>query len=254
MSKARWQVPITLVFIFMGILLSLQFQAQSRFASDLSLQRTENLIAMVRGLSDKRQKLAMELYDLNKQLRAQTESDRDEKLLIDSLHDELGKLNIVTGTTALQGPGLTLTIEQHMPILYIDIINLVNELWAAGAEAIAINNQRITAYSSIFYYEDEAGMLITINNRRLAFPLVITALGDANNLEKGLTIPGGIMDTLALFKAYPALEKANKLTVPPVHTPSMFFFLQEYKPPADTPPTTQPVTPTGPEENEKHPT
>ena len=51
----RWHIPMTIVFLFVGILLPLQFQAQSQITSDLSMQRTENLIAMVRDLSEKRQ-------------------------------------------------------------------------------------------------------------------------------------------------------------------------------------------------------
>lgn len=222
---------MTVVFLCVGILLSLQFQAQSQIVSDLYMQRTENLIAMIRGLSEKRQKLALEIYDLSNKLSVQMESDRDEKQLISNLNAELNKLNTVTGTTALKGPGLTITIENSMPILYIDIINIINELWAAGAEAISINGHRITFHSMIFYTEEEYNMSITVNNLKLEYPIIIRAIGDPNNLEKGLTIPGGIMDNLALFRAYPFLEKVTSITVPAVTEPPSYFFLQEYKPP-----------------------
>ena len=235
MKKRQWHVPMTVVFLFVGILLSMQFQAQSQIISDLSMQRTENLIAMVRGLSEKRQKLALEIADLSYKLNAQMESDRDEKKLISNLEEELNKLNIVTGATALRGPGLTITIEKNTPILYIDIINIINELWAAGAEAISINGHRITVNSIIFYTENGHTMHITVNNNRLEYPIVIGAIGEPNNLEKGLTIPGGIIDNLALFRAYPSLSKVESITLPAVKNPPSYFFLKEYRPPEPSP-------------------
>lgn len=231
MKKNNWQVPITLVFLFLGILLSVQFQAQNRITSDLAMQRTEDLIAMVRGLSDKRQKLALEISDLSTQLYSQQQSDQDEKKLLTSLKNELEKLQIVTGSTALRGPGLEITIEQSAPILYIDLISIVNELWGAGAEAVEINGHRLTASTPIFYGEDEQSMYITVNNHRLQFPIVIKALGNPNNLEKGLTLPGGIMDNLALFKAFPRLKQMDSLTIAPLNEPPVVYFLREYKPP-----------------------
>lgn len=230
MKKRRWHLPLTLVFLLMGTLLSLQYQAQNRIATDLTMQRTENLIAMVRGLSEKRQKLDLEIIDLNYQLRTQMESYRDEKMLFINMQAELDKLNTVTGNALLEGQGLLVSIDQYMPILYIDIINIVNELWAAGAEAIAINDHRITNYSTIFYAEYDDNMYITVNNIKLDFPIIISAIGDANNLEKGLTLPGGIIDNLALFKAYPKLEKVDKLKIPATANTPLFFFLEEYVP------------------------
>ena len=235
MKTQRWHIPMTVVFLFVGMLISLQYQAQSRISSDLSMQKSENLIAMVRGLSEKRQKLALEIADLRYKLNVQMESERDEKILISNLMEELDKLNIVTGVTKLEGPGLVITIENYMPILYIDVINIINELWAAGAEAISINDRRITANSVIFYAEDGNNMSITVDNEKLEYPVIIQAIGDPNNLEKGLSIPGGIIDNLALFKAYPNLVKAESLTVSAVTRPPSYFFLKEYKPPEQPP-------------------
>ncbi len=228
--KQKWYLTITVVFLLMGILLSLQFRAQESFASGLTMQRTENLIAMVRDLSNKRQKLSFEILDLTERLTAQKQAERDDKQLVSNIANEMDKLNIITGATELIGPGLTITIDRYMPILYIDIINIVNELWAAGAEAISINDQRITANSAIFYAENSNNVFLTVNNHKIEYPVVIMAIGDAANLEKGLTIPGGIMDNLALFGAYPVLEKKDEITVVARNDTPHFYFLKEYKP------------------------
>ncbi len=237
-TKYKWQVSLTVVFVVLGIFLSLQYQAQNRIANDLTYERTENLIAMVRSLSEKRQELAFEIYDLNSKMSTLIENKNDEKKLIADIEAEAKKYDIVTGITAVKGRGLTVTFEKSMPILYIDIINIINELWAAGAEAIAVNDQRVTGSSSIFYVEDESSMFITVNNHKLDFPVIISAIGDPNNLEKGLTLPGGIIDNLALFKTFPQLSKSDSLTLPKISALPNYYFLYEYKaPPEITTPT-----------------
>ena len=127
MNKTYWQIPITIVLLFLGIMLSLQFQAQTRIASDLTYQRSETLIAMVRGLSEKRQKLALEIIDLSNQLRAQMESSRDEKKLLESISSEMEKLRIINGTTPYKVPELLLPLKKICPLLYRSL-NISNEL------------------------------------------------------------------------------------------------------------------------------
>jgi len=234
-TKMRWEIPITIVLLCLGIMLSLQFQAQTRIASDLTLQRSETLIAMVRGLSEKRQKLDLEIIDLRNQLNSQLESSRDEETLLDSINLEMGKLQIVNGTTAVKGTGLTITVEEYMPIIYTDLINIINELWNAGAEAISLNEHRITSHSTISVAEDvfsdsTFNIFMTINHEKLEYPLVIKAIGHPSNLEKGLTLPGGIMDNLALFNAFPEITKLEELEIPAIKKPSTYYFMNEYKP------------------------
>lgn len=247
MNSKRWYLPITVVFLFLGIMLSLQFQAQTRAASDLTQQRTETLITMVRALSEKRQKLALEIIDLGNQLRSQMESSQDEQKMLQSICQETEKLNIVNGATEQKGSGLTITIEDYMPIVYTDLLNIVNELWNAGAEAIAINEHRITQHTTISYTETHAPtewdpafddyyvMFMTVNHQIIEYPITISAIGDPNNLEKGLTLPGGIMDNLALFNAYPLINKEEKLTIPAVEKPHTHYFVKEYNPETNSP-------------------
>lgn len=101
------------------------------------------------------------------------------------LSDRLERLGTVTGTTVLTGPGLRIEVDDGPPdvaspqvVLDTDLQKLVNGLWVSGAEAVAINGQRITSLSAIRV----AGDAITVNFRSLARPFVITALGDPDEL------------------------------------------------------------------------
>ncbi len=75
----------------------------------------------------------------------------------------------------------------------IDIQALVNELWAAGAEAISVNDQRIVGRSSIRC----VGPTILVNTNRLASPYVIKAIGPGADIEGGLRMPGGYLDSMS---------------------------------------------------------
>jgi len=222
-NKKNWQVPITIVLVFLGILLSAQFQTQTRVLSDLSMQKTEDLITMVRNLSDKRLQLENELTDTENKLRTLRNSSSDEQNIINNLQTELAKLELINGSQEVHGSGLKVIMHQDSPILYVDIVSIINELWAAGAEAISVNNTRIDTNSIFFYTETDSAMYITLNHKPLSYPITINAIGNPNTLEKGLTLPGGIIDNLALFRAYPYLEQNENLIIPATETLPIFI-------------------------------
>jgi uncharacterized protein YlxW (UPF0749 family) len=226
-------LSLTALLICLGIILSLQFKSMDTKERSLYVQRPENLIAMIRDLTDKRQKLALEMNDLALQLDTRQDHAQDEQTLYQSLTTELNKLDIVNGSKPVQGPGIEISFQPYMPIFYGDIGKVVNELWAAGAEAVAINDYRITADTCIFYQKENDTIHITIDNQTVPYPLVIYAIGNANNLEKGLTLPGGIIDNLAYFKTYPHIEKKDGITIAAVHSAPYSYFMKEYVPPSE---------------------
>ena len=96
-------------------------------------------------------------------------------------------------------------------------------MWAAGAEAIAINETRVNFNTVIFYGEVNNSMYITANHIPLSFPITIKAIGNPNTLDKGLTLPGGIIDNLALFQAFPEIEQQEELVLPAVEKKVPFY-------------------------------
>jgi uncharacterized protein YlxW (UPF0749 family) len=101
----------------------------------------------------------------------------------------LGEVNLLrlrTGTSAVRGPGLEVLLDDapnaqsdRNKVLDSDVQKLVNVLWQAGAEAISINGQRLTALSAIRH----AGEAITVNYVSLRRPYRILAIGDRNAMS-----------------------------------------------------------------------
>jgi uncharacterized protein YlxW (UPF0749 family) len=114
------------------------------------------------------------------------------------LKDKLSTLDLAAGGTEVTGPGIRLTLDDadggdnsadgnprtnptqdDGKVVAKDVQVIVNGLWEAGAEAIAINGQRLTSRSAIRF----AGEAILVNYRPLTRPYTISAIGDSTNLE-----------------------------------------------------------------------
>jgi len=104
------------------------------------------------------------------------------------LRSKLSALETTTGAAAVTGPGLKIIVDdapgntQNGTVLDVDLQVLVNGLWGAGAEAIQINGQRITALTAI----REAGQAITVNYVSLNPPYEVDAIGDPRTLQARL--------------------------------------------------------------------
>ena len=90
-----------------------------------------------------------------------------------------------------------------------DLLQIVNDLKNAGAEAISINGERIVQTSSITC----EGIIIKINNKKLGSPYVIKAIGSAATLETSLSIPDGYLDIMKNDGVIVDIKKSDGLTV-----------------------------------------
>lgn len=149
-------------------------------------------------------------------LRADALRSTDE---VAELDDALARLEASTGAVPVEGPGLRITVDDaprgaaEGQIIDTDLQVLVNGLWEAGAEAIAVDGQRLTTRSAI----RAAGQAITVNYRSLSPPYVVTAIGDPATLAADfLETAGGqfIADLAANFGAQLEVASAESLILP----------------------------------------
>jgi uncharacterized protein YlxW (UPF0749 family) len=121
---------------------------------------------------------------------------------------EMKKLQALLGLTPVTGPGVVIRLSDNpqatkdagpdagpfLPGIVhdFDLLQVVNELRSAKAEAIAINGVRITGFTPIRC----VGPTIYVNYEPKPAPFEITAIGDADDLKNALTMPGGILENL----------------------------------------------------------
>lgn len=107
---------------------------------------------------------------------------------LDDLDTRVRRAELVTGFAAVHGPGVRITVDNrpgidvNSEIRDEDLAVLVDGLWEAGAEAIAINDQRINALGGI----RNTSRAIHVNGRPVNAPYVVSAIGDPRTLQARL--------------------------------------------------------------------
>ena len=206
-----WHVYLVITFVLLGILISTQIQTQNRLMSDLSMQSTSDLSIMLKNLTDKRWLLTEELEEAETNLMTYQNDYNSDTALISSVENELNRLQLISGASAAKGPGISITIDGYL--LASDLVVIINELWAAGAEAVAINDCRVTATSGISYVDTMDKTYLTCDGSIIQEPVEIRAIGNSAILEKSLTMPGGIADSLSLYQVYLNIELQDEITL-----------------------------------------
>lgn len=151
-----------------------------------------------------------------------------------SLASRLKALELTTGTSVTHGPGLVLTVDDAADagtdsngnprtdnsdtgrLTSTDLQIIVNGLWAAGAEAISINGQRLTSQSAIRF----AGQAILVNFRALQPPYAISAIGGANLAENFRSNTSGayLRELVSTYAVREDLATKKSVTVPAAAT------------------------------------
>ncbi|WP_455630567.1 DUF881 domain-containing protein [Megamonas sp.] len=200
---------IIFICFLLGFMIAVQLKTtQDNLKSSTQYQRIEQLSDILLRTEKERDALKLEIARLKEDA---------------NLHDTFpDKINFMAGTTALKGPGVVLTIEDSKKEisssentnLYIihdeDVLKVINELRAAGAEAIAINDQRLTANSEIRC----AGPTISINNTRISAPYEIKAIGNAQNMENAVKMRGGVAESLSVWGIRLDVRKELNIIIP----------------------------------------
>lgn len=127
--------------------------------------------------------------DKRRQLGALRDEVADLSASADRNDPALEALAASTGSSAVRGPGVVLTVTPvaddngRGDVSDTDLQTLVNALWFLGAEAVSINDQRIGSMTSI----RTAGAAVTVNYESLAPPYVIQAIGDGSTMRDAFT-------------------------------------------------------------------
>lgn len=229
MRSRSERVAMVFVAAVLGLMLAMGFRMQRAFGPTLQNRRWDELAVMLRLCEEERNALRDEVVVLRAAL-AQTGGTGQ----LETLAQELRQAQLFSGLVAGVGPGLRVTLDDSArpqlggedPNLFLlhddDILRVVNELAAAGAEAIVINGQRRVATTEIRC----AGPAISVNNTRVAPPILILAVGDPQTLESALRMRGGVLEILTVLGIQVQIEQLGSLEVPAFAGTTRLRYLQ----------------------------
>ncbi|GGT20432.1 membrane protein [Streptomyces toxytricini] len=200
---------MALLLFVLGLGLAIQVRSNSDSGA-LRGARQEDLVRILDELDGRTQRLEDEKQQLEDQRRElENSSNQAEEARRQTVEKER-QLGILAGTVAAQGPGITLRITDPKGQVQSDqLLDTLQELRAAGAEAIQINGVRVVAGS---YFSDEGGG-IAIDGKKIAQPYEFKVIGKPQDLEPALNIPGGVVQTLEKEQATVAVTRSAKIVV-----------------------------------------
>lgn len=207
MMNKRLEAIILLIMCFMlGAAIVIQINTVKQNGTTISSnQETSNLKAQVLKMKEKYENQYEQLERATKELedaRKKATSDNDE---LKELEDKIKQDNLLLGNTDVTGPGVTITLTdgkadssvldaENLLVHAENVLSVVNELKNAGAEAIAINGERVVGTTAISC----DGNVIIVNGEKVSSPIEITAIG----LEEMLATLNRAGGTLAKFEEY----------------------------------------------------
>lgn len=211
--------------------------AQVRARQDASTGLRAELAAQVRERSAETDRLAASAA----QLRAEVEATQNALLGADAagrtMAEQLLALGLASATLPVEGPGVVVRLDDAPPddagegplrggtpvdgrVQDRDLQDLVNGLWAAGAEAISINDVRLTALTAI----RSAGDAVLVDFQLLSPPYVVRAVGRPSDLELELVDgPAGrrLQTYVSLYGLRLDVARAESLSLPGASTPDL---------------------------------
>jgi uncharacterized protein YlxW (UPF0749 family) len=207
---SRAQLIVAVLLFGLGFGLAVQVASNSDSDSALRGARQEDLVRILDELDDRTQRLEDEKQGLQKQRdELENSSDQAEEARKQTVEKEK-QLGILAGTVAAQGPGITMTIDDTKGTVQADmLLDAVQELRAAGAEAIQVNGVRVVANT----YLSDSGKSVSVDGNKINAPYRFKVIGKPEDLEPALNIPGGVVQTLEKEQATVTVDRSNKIVV-----------------------------------------
>lgn len=230
MKDKRTYIIIGVICFLLFFMMTLQIRTIKKSESDILMMKKENeLRDEINQWKDLYDNATDKIDELNTRISEYQNAATKKNETVGVLKTEIDSLNSLAGLTDLKGKGImvvlddTKAIEQialdagfYDPNVYVihdsDILMIINELKAAGAEAISVNGQRIIANTEIRC----VGPVVSINNVRLTAPFEISVIGDSVSLSNSLKLRGGIVEQLEEANIDVTVEKREEIFVPKI--------------------------------------
>ena len=181
-------LTIIITGILLGFLVVLQARAFGDVQDRIARDSQANVFQEIQILKTTNENLGDEITDLEGQLAKAS----DQEQALNAIQDEIKNDKIIAGEVDVQGPGVELTVKNSLTGIWFT--DIVNEMWSAGAEAVSVNNIRLT--NATVGFDTLPNGQISLNGVILTAPYHFDAIGDKKTLSEALTQTGGIVQRI----------------------------------------------------------
>ena len=225
MVNKKFIITITFLCFILGFMFMMQIKTVKKNTNTENVRNSE-LQAQYSELKKSYDAMQVTLAEKEKILQDYRNAETEEET-VELMKLELNNALRDAGLKDVRGQGIIMTVEDSILEAgtdanlnnYLvhdeDLLNLVNELKASGAEAISINDKRVISMSAIRC----AGTTILVNDEKVAPPFVIKAIGDSALLESAITMRGSYVDILKGWGIRFNITKESDIFIPKYDKP-----------------------------------
>ena len=207
---SRGQLVVALLLFSLGLALAIQVRSTNDH-DQLRGARQEDLVRILDELDSRQQRLQQEKAQLEQSLAQLENSSNQAKEAQEQTNKKATELGVLAGTVKATGPGIVLTVDDPQGQVKADmLLDTLQELRAAGAEAIQINDVRVVVNT---YFTDAPGGGVQIDGKQVSQPYRFTVVGNPQDLTPALNIPGGVVRTLESHQARATIAAQQKVVV-----------------------------------------
>jgi uncharacterized protein YlxW (UPF0749 family) len=192
-----WQLTLGAALLGLGFLIAAQLASEGPRVRYTTQERSP-LLETATELQDQQDALKTRILDLRARIGETEGASEGSAATVRALNDSLQEARIAAGLIPLSGTGVVLQLEDSTePVApdanesdYLvtarDLRTVIAELWTAGAEAISVNGERVTATTSLI----DIGGSVLVNSAYLAPPYQVTAIGPSDVYDRLIALPG----------------------------------------------------------------
>ncbi|MDD4690690.1 DUF881 domain-containing protein [Eubacterium aggregans] len=199
--KNTGKLSIAVVSVLVGVLIILSMRAVDQIGGSANTERAAKLASEINALESRNEALEAEKTKLSQKLAQYESSLAEGDDVIKEKLQALEKERIAAGYTDVSGSGIIIAIDvdstsDYDPSLYAShaelLLTLVNELNAAGAEAVSINGERLVGTTEV----RQGGNYVNINKKKFTAPFEVRAIGEPATLAAAVEMRSGIVDVM----------------------------------------------------------
>jgi uncharacterized protein YlxW (UPF0749 family) len=208
---SRAQAVIGVLLAIVGFLAIVQIRSEDSAGDDLAGARREDLLQLLDSLDAAATRVRGEIEDLERRRRVLQSSADSRRAAIGEARAQVEVLGLLAGTLPARGPGIVIHIQDPQRAIGTStLLNALEELRDAGAEAIEINNSvRIVAQSALV--DAEGG--VQVDGTLIRPPYLVEAIGDAHTLREAMLFPGGLQDEVEQLQGSVGIGSSRNLQI-----------------------------------------
>lgn len=222
-GRSVFGVLAVLLCLLLGVAIATQVR-QTDSGDSLDSARPADLLVLLDSLQQREAALNSEVAELQRTLTQLEASGSSDQAAIENARERLAALSILIGSVAATGPGVTLTVEDPANGVAAEaMLDVINELRAAGAEAMEIrgqqSGQQIAVRVGVDTWITGSPGAFDVDDTTLGPVYSVLAIGDPPTLAAAMNIPGGAMDSIERVGGTMVIEQSDRVDVTALRQP-----------------------------------